>query len=98
MPGLIRLVSMLGSDTPQKVNIKSKAIETMGDLLTSIKDNRELFLPECNNIMLSLIALQKQIHNEDTLHRAIFTAYEDIVSVLKEDFAAFSDTIFPLVY
>lgn len=75
MPGLVRIVSMLTSDTPQKANIKSKAIETMGDLLASIKDNRELFVSECNNIMQSLIALQAQIDREDNLHRAIFTAY-----------------------
>jgi hypothetical protein len=36
MPGLVRIVSMFSSDTPQKVNIKSKAIEAMGDLLASI--------------------------------------------------------------
>ncbi len=45
MPGLIKIINMFASDTPQKVNIKSKAIEAMGDLLASIKDNRELFMP-----------------------------------------------------
>jgi hypothetical protein len=75
MPGLIKIVGMFASDTPQKVNIKSRAIEAMGDLLASIKENRELFVPECNNIMQSLISLQSQIDKEDTLHRAIFTAY-----------------------
>ena len=39
MPGLKQVVSMVTSDTPQKVNIKSKTIETMGDLLGSIKEN-----------------------------------------------------------
>ena len=39
MPGLKQVVSMVSSDTPQKVNIKSKTIETMGDLLSSIKEN-----------------------------------------------------------
>jgi len=48
---------MVNNDTPQKVNIKSKAIEAMGDLLSSIKDNKELFVPECTNIMQSLIVL-----------------------------------------
>lgn len=70
----------------------------MGDLLASIKDNRELFMPECNNIMQSLIALQGQIHSEDTLHRAIFAAYENVVEVLKGDFAVYSDAIFTGVY
>lgn len=40
MPGLKQVVSMVTSDTPQKINIKSKTIETMGDLLSSIKDNQ----------------------------------------------------------
>ncbi len=43
MPGLVRVISMVSSDTPQKISIKSKTIETMGDLLASIKDNPELF-------------------------------------------------------
>ena len=39
MPGLTRIIGMISSDTPQKVNIKSKTIEAMGDILTSIKDS-----------------------------------------------------------
>lgn len=74
---------MFSSETPQKVNIKSKAIEAMGDLLSSIKDDKPFFIQECNSIMQSLIMLQSQIHKEDTLHRAIFTAYENVVEVLK---------------
>jgi len=57
MPGLASIITMVNNDTPQKVNIKSKAIEAMGDLLSSIKDNKELFVPECTNIMQSLIVL-----------------------------------------
>lgn len=98
MPGLIKIVNMFTSDTPQKVNIKSKAIEAMGDLLASIKDNRELFVPECDNIMKSLITLQSQIDKEDNLHRAIFNAYENIVEALKEDFIKYADYIFNSVY
>jgi hypothetical protein len=45
MPGLTKIVSMITSDTPQKANIKNKAIETMGDLLASVKENKELFVP-----------------------------------------------------
>jgi hypothetical protein len=40
MPGLTKIVNIIISDTPQKANIKNKAIETMGDLLASIKDNK----------------------------------------------------------
>lgn len=57
MPGLTNIITMINSDTAQKTSIKSKAIEAMGDLLSSIKDNKELFTPECNNIMQSLIVL-----------------------------------------
>ena len=48
--------------------------------------------------MQSLIALQGQLQAEDTLHRAIFAAYEDVVEVLKGEFAAYSDAIFTGVY
>jgi len=40
MPGLTKIVNMITSDTPQKANIRNKAIETMGDLLSSIQDNK----------------------------------------------------------
>lgn len=83
MPGLVRVISMVSSDTPQKISIKSKTIETMGDLLASIKDNPELFSNECSNIMQSLITLESQIDREDILHRAIFTVYENVVAVMK---------------
>jgi len=43
MPGLMKVISLVTNDTPQKVSIKSKTIETMGDLLASIKLNPELF-------------------------------------------------------
>lgn len=98
MPGLVKIVSMIAGDTPQKTNIKSHAIEAMGDLLASVKDNKELFVPECDNIMRSLITLQSQIDNEDILHRAIFKAYENIVEVLGKEFIVYSDAIFTQVY
>jgi hypothetical protein len=40
--------------------------------------------------------LQRQIHSEDILHRAIYTVYEDVVEVLKEEFTIYSDYIFQL--
>jgi hypothetical protein len=39
MPGLKKIISIIGNDTPQKVMIRCKAVETMGFLLSSIKDN-----------------------------------------------------------
>jgi hypothetical protein len=82
MPGLKQVVSMVASDTPQKINVKSKTIETMGDLLGSIKNSPE-FGNECTNIMQSLITLQTQLDKEDVLNRAIMTVYENVVEVLK---------------
>ena len=40
MPGLTKIVSIITNNTPQKANIKNKGIETMGDLLASVKDNK----------------------------------------------------------
>jgi len=39
MPGLIRILDGIVGDTPQKINIKSKTIEVMGDILASVKDS-----------------------------------------------------------
>ena len=79
MPGLKQVVSMVTSDTQQKISIKSKTIETMGDLLSSIKDNNELFKSECTLIMDSLMNLQTQLDKEDVMNRAIMTVYENVV-------------------
>ena len=94
MPGLMKVVSMVTSDTPQKANIKSRTIETMGDLLSSVKNNTELFNSECSNIMQSLIALQGQIDKEDIINRAIMAVYQNVVEVMKENFSIYSDFIF----
>jgi len=37
MPGLKKIITMVTSDTPQKISIRSKTIEAMGDLLISIR-------------------------------------------------------------
>ena len=37
MPGLKKIISMIGVDTQQKIMIRSKTIETMGYLLFAIK-------------------------------------------------------------
>lgn len=83
MPGLKQVVSMVSSDTPQKISIKSKTIETMGDLLGSIRDNQEYFTSECSIIMQSLMNLQTQIDKEDVLNRAIMSLYQNVVEVMK---------------
>lgn len=94
MPGLKKVVEMITSDTHQKVEIKSKTIETMGDLLTSIKSNADLFNSECSSIMQSLISLQSQIDREDVMNRALMVVYQHVVEVMKENFSVYSDFIF----
>jgi hypothetical protein len=46
MPGLKKIISMIGADTQQKIMIRSKTIETMGYLLYAIRENEALFKPE----------------------------------------------------
>ena len=94
MPGMAKIVEMITTDTPQKINIKNKAIETMGDLLTSVKDAPDIFTPECESLMKSLITLQQQIANDDSLHKALFNVYQNVVEILKENFCAYSDIVF----
>ena len=83
MPGLMKVVSMVVSDTPQKISVKSKTIETMGDLLSSIKENKQLFDRECSIIMSSFIGLQGQLEKDDVLNRAIMSVYQNVVEVMK---------------
>lgn len=40
MPGLKKIISMVGTDTTQKIMARSKAVETMGYLLAAVKDNK----------------------------------------------------------
>ena len=44
--------------------------------------------------MQSLLHLQSQLDSQDVLNRAIFTVYENVVSVMKERFSIYSDFIF----
>lgn len=82
MPGLKKIISMVGTDTQQKMMIKSKTIEAMGDLLSSVKDHEELFKPDCESIMQNLMTLQSQLDKDDNLHKAIFTVYENVVACI----------------
>ena len=47
MPYLKKIISLIGTDTQQKIMIRSKAVETMGYLLYSIRNNETLFKPDC---------------------------------------------------
>ena len=98
MPGMAKIVEMVTPDTPQKINIKNKAIEAMGDLLTSVKEAPEIFLPECSSLMKSLLGLEQQVAADDSLHKALFTVYENVVEILKGEFSAYSDLVFQFAH
>lgn len=40
MPGLKKIIGSIGNDTAQKVMIRCKTVETMGYLLSSVKDTQ----------------------------------------------------------
>ena len=65
----------------------------MGCLLTSIKDNKELFVSECGTIMESLLNMADSLDKNDSLQRAIFTVYENVVEIVKGDFATYAPRI-----
>jgi len=37
MPGLKKILTMIGSENPQQIMIRSKTVETIGYLLASVK-------------------------------------------------------------
>ncbi len=47
IPGLKKIIASIGNDTQQKIMIRAKSVETIGFLLASIKDHKELFEPDC---------------------------------------------------
>ena len=75
--------------------VRSRTVETMGYLLASVKEHRELFEPDCKEIMESLIKLSKGLDKDDPLFRSIFVVYENVVTCLKENFVVYSDFVFP---
>ena len=79
MPGLKKIISMIGVDTQQKIMIRTKTIETMGYLLYAIKDNKTLFDPECEQIMTSLLEMQQTLPEDDMMHKSFFVVYENVV-------------------
>lgn len=93
MPGLKTIISTIQNDTPQKDMIRAKTVETMGHLLSSVKDHETLFKPDCEMIMQSLINLESQLADDDTLHRAMFTVYENVVECLRSGFEVYSDFV-----
>lgn len=65
----------------------------MGCLLASIKDNKQLFVSECGAIMESILSMSDSLDKNDPLQRAIFTVYENVVEIVKGDFAIYAPRI-----
>ncbi len=78
MPGLKKIIAMIGIDTQQKIMIRTKTIETMGYLLYSIRENPTLFTPECEQIMKSLLEMQQTLPEDDMMHKSLFVVYENV--------------------
>lgn len=75
--------------------VRSRTVETMGYLLASVKDHKELFEPDCKEIMESIIKMTQTLDKDDPLYRSIFVVYENVVTCLKENFLIYSDYVFP---
>lgn len=63
--------------------VRSRTVETMGYLLASVKENQQLFEPDCKEIMESLVKMSQNLDKDDPLFRSIFVVYENVVTCLK---------------
>ena len=69
----------------------------MGYLLASVKEHPNIFQPDCQEIMETMVKMSLSMHADDPLHKAIFVVYENVVTSLKENFVQYSEHIFPLI-
>lgn len=86
MPGLKKLTSMVGGDSQQQSIVRNLTVECIGFLLTSIKDNQQMFASECQVIMESLLTMEDTLDVDDSLHSAMFKVYAQVASCLKQNF------------
>jgi len=47
MPGLKKILSLIGNENQQQIMVRSKTVETIGYLLASIKEHPQIFEPDC---------------------------------------------------
>ncbi len=47
MPGLKKILSLIGTDNQQQMMMRSKTVETIGYLLASVKEHPQIFEPDC---------------------------------------------------
>lgn len=93
MPTLQALMAASSGEESQKVLIRESTVECMGCLIASIKDNKELFVSECKSIMELLLNMADSMDKNDPLQRAIFTVYENVVEIVKDDFSLYAPRI-----
>ena len=58
----------------------------MGYLLASVKEHPNIFQPDCQEIMETMVKMSLSMHADDPLHKAIFVVYENVVTSLKGNF------------
>ncbi|EGR30813.1 Ran binding protein, putative, partial [Ichthyophthirius multifiliis] len=91
MPGLTIILQTIQPTTPQEISIRTYTIECMGYLLTSIKENKQIFNQDCPGIMNELIAMQNNpnIEEDDPHHAPIFLVYGQVAEALQGDFSVY---------
>jgi hypothetical protein len=57
MPGLKKILSMIGTENQQQIMIRSKTVETIGYLLASVKMHPQIFEPDCKEIMETMMKM-----------------------------------------
>lgn len=97
MPGMKKILNMIGSENQQQIYIKGKTVETIGYLLASVKTHPELFEADCKEIMQTMMNLSLTLDFDDSMHKATFVVYENVATSLKHNFAAYAETIYPLI-
>jgi hypothetical protein len=95
MPGLKKLLGMVGSENPQKIMVKNRTIETIGYLLASVKDHPSIFEADCKEIMENMVKMTLTMEPDDPMHKAIYIVYENVATSIKEHFAVYAELIYP---
>lgn len=94
-PTLIAMLSQIPANSQEQINLRIVIIESIGYLLSSIKDNIDQFTKDRTEIMSALMLTQKTLEIDDPHHSAIFSVYNQVANCMKADFAPYLAEIFP---
>jgi len=83
MPGLKNLLSTLGTDNTEQINLRTLTISTIGHLMASFKENYEPISGDLTEVMGALINLQNNLAEDDAQHKAIIEVYGTLCNSLK---------------